>query len=188
MTYGFTGHRPPRLGGYGKEARQKLYNFAHKVVRIHLNTELHVKGNPIKTPDKAIVGMAQGWDMAVAQACEVLGVPFIAAVPFPGQESVWPDPEVRALYQSLLGAAERVVYIHTVQVSYARMGEVAKLLQLRNQWMVDHSDKMIALYEQDKQELDVKHRIRGGTYNCIKYAERQKKEVINVWEDWEAFQ
>lgn len=45
---------------------------------------------------------------------------------------------------------------------------------------------MIALYNGDLND-PTKHHIRGGTYNCIKYAERQGKEIINVWSDWEAF-
>lgn len=182
MTYGFTGHRPPRLGGYGKEARQKLYNFAHHILRQNLKLCDPSVGY---IGDEAIVGMAQGWDMAAAQACYVLEVPYIAAVPFPGQEEVWPDPEVRSLYQTLLENAQRVVYTHNTHVRSTRMGEVAKILQLRNQWIVDRSDKIIALY--DTIPGDHIHHIRGGTYNCIKYAERQKKEVINVWSDWEKF-
>ncbi len=182
MIYGFTGHRPPKLGGYSKDAQQKLYNFAHKVVRIYLHAELHVKGYPIKSDDSAIIGMAQGWDMAVASACVALTVPFVAAVPFPGQELVWPQ-EARSLYTSLLENASRVVFTHPTRVSSCRAGEVSKILQLRNQYIVDHSSKMIALYSGDINAPA----IRGGTANCIRYAMRQKVEVINVWKDWEAF-
>ena len=163
MIYGFTGHRPPKLGGYGKEAQQKLYNFAHHTIRKHLDICL----------DKTIVGMAQGWDMSVAQACFILNVPYIAAVPYPGQELVWPALETRNLYRELLHSAERVVY-----VSESTGGNAARALQLRNQWIVDHSDKLIALWDGYK---------IGGTWNCVKYAGFKKKEVVNVWKDWEAF-
>jgi uncharacterized phage-like protein YoqJ len=172
MTYGFTGHRPPRLGGYGKEARQKLYNFAHKVVRIYLDPEY---GYSIGQNNTAIVGMAQGWDMAVASACVTLDVPYTAAVPFPGQELVWPDPEIRALYKSLVESAAHVVYVSS---SIAAAENVSAALQFRNQYIVDHSDKVIALWDG----------IKGGTGNCVSYARKRKVEVINVWSDWEAFQ
>lgn len=171
MTYGFTGHRPPKLGGYGKDATQKLYNFAHKVVRIHLDTEYGYSHGQNNT---AIIGMAQGWDMAVASVCVGLEIKYTAAVPYPGQELVWPDPDTRAWYKEILRQAER-----TVLVNQSTGGNAARALQLRNQWIVDHSEKIIALWDGEES---------GGTYNCIKYAERQKVEVINVWSDWEKFQ
>jgi uncharacterized phage-like protein YoqJ len=164
MTYGFTGHRPPKLGWYSKEDQQKFYKFAYHIIKNNLDICL----------DKTIIGMAQGWDMAAAQACFIFDVPYIAAVPYPGQELVWPDEYTRALYRSLLGTAQQVVY-----VSQYTMGNAVKALQLHNQWIVDHSEKLIVLW--DKVES-------GGTWNCVKYARRQKVEVINVWKDWEAFQ
>lgn len=171
MTYGFTGHRPPKLGGYGKEAQQKLYNFAHHTLQQKLKLCDPSVGY---IEDEAIVGMAQGWDMAVASACSILNVPYIAAIPYPGQELVWPDEYTRVLYRSLLGTAKRVIY-----VSNSTGGNAARALQLRNQWIVDHSEKIIALWDEVES---------GGTWNCVKYAWRQKVEVINVWKDWETFQ
>lgn len=170
MIYGFTGHRPLRLGGYGKEAQQKLYNFAHHILRQNLKLCDPSVGY---VGDEAIIGMAQGWDMAVASACVTLDIPYTAAVPYPGQELVWPDEDTRNLYRSLLGAAQRVVY-----VSQSTGGYAAKALQLRNQWIVDHSEKLIALWDEDEV---------GGTWNCVKYARSCGVEVINVWKDWEAF-
>lgn len=167
MTYGFTGHRPPKLGGYGKEAQQKLYNFTYQTVFVHLNTG----------EDSTIIGMAQGWDMAVAESCLILGIPYIAAIPYPGQEYRWPDPNVRKLYQNLLDTAERAVYVSQGEEPVTTW-RAATLLQFRNQYIVDHSDKLIALW--DGEEI-------GGTWNCVKYARFKKVEVINVWKDWEAF-
>ena len=164
MTYGFTGHRPPKLGGYGKEAQQNLYNFAYQILYKHFDVCL----------DKAIIGMAQGWDLTIAQACFLLNIPYIAVVPFPGQELVWPDEKVRSLYRSILDTAQQVVY-----VSQSTGGNVARALQLRNQWIVDHSEKLIALWDGIES---------GGTWNCVKYSRRRNVEVINVWEDWEEFQ
>ena len=145
------------------EAQQKLYNFAYQVLEQNLHPG-----------DEAIVGMAQGWDMAVASACVVLTAPFTAAVPYPGQEIVWPDLETRVHYHTLLGKAQRVIY-----VSESTGGNASRALQLRNQWIVDHSQKLISLWDEVES---------GGTWNCVKYARRQNVEVINVWKDWEAFQ
>lgn len=185
MIYGFTGHRPPRLGGYGKAAQQKLYDFAYKTVRTYL-THNEDDGQGYATNLSAIVGMAQGWDMAVAMACKNLTVPYIAAIPFPGQEEIWPDPEVRSLYTSLVESAAERVYVSNQRPA---IYEVPRLLQLRNQYIVDHSDKMIALYDGDLDDTTPNPRIvSGGTFRCLVYAKIRKKEIINVWKDWEAFQ
>lgn len=165
MIYGFTGHRPPKLGGYGKEAQQKLYNFANRTVMRWFD--------PFKPGEQVIVGMAQGWDMAVAQVCAVRNFRYTAAVPYPGQELVWPNLDTRTIYKSLLQSAERVVYINE-----STGGNAARALQLRNQWIVDHSDKLVALWDSVES---------GGTYNCVKYAGFKKVEIINVWKDWEEF-
>ena len=161
MIYGFTGHRPARLGGYAREAQQKVYDLAYQMIEHHFNPG-----------DEAIIGMAQGWDMAVASACVVLTVPFTAAVPYPGQELVWPNEETRGHYQTLLRDAKQVVY-----VSQSTGGNAPRALQLRNQWIVDHSQKLIALWDEVES---------GGTWNCVKYARNRGVEVINVWKDWEA--
>ncbi len=163
MIYGFTGHRPPKLGGYGRVPQQKLYDFAYQALEQNLHPG-----------DEAIVGMAQGWDMAVASACVVLTVPFTAAVPYAGQQAVWPDLETRQHYETLLSNAKDVVYIGQPP---RNMGEAATLLQQRNRYIVEHSQKMIALWDGS----------RGGTYNCIKYAKYKNMPVEYVWKDWETF-
>ena len=43
-------------------------------------------------PDAVISGMALGWDQAVARATADLGIPWVAAITFEGQESKWPLP------------------------------------------------------------------------------------------------
>ena len=43
-------------------------------------------------------------------------------------------------------------------------------MQKRNEYMVNESDKVIAVCDGSK----------SGTYNCIKYAENQNKEIIVI--------
>ena len=52
-------------------------------------------------PSEVISGMALGWDMALAQAAINLGIPFIAAVPFIGQENMW-IKKTQEYYKELL--------------------------------------------------------------------------------------
>ena len=158
ITAAFTGHRPERLGGYSPAIEQALYALATATLRTH-------------APDQVISGMALGWDQAVARAALDLKIPTLAAIPFAGQECVWPA-EARARYHALLG---RCSARHTVSVSpYS-----AHKLHLRDQWMVDHSVQLIALWD----GLPT-----GGTYSTVRYAEREGKPVVNVWPAWLAAQ
>jgi uncharacterized phage-like protein YoqJ len=47
-------------------------------------------------------------------------------------------------------------------------------LQKRNIWMVDRSTAVLALWDGSK----------GGTANCVKYAEKVSVPVFNVWPGW----
>lgn len=93
MVVAGTGHRPNKLGGYSKEAFKKLVDIAEKALRQVKVTEV-------------ISGMALGWDMALAQASINLNIPFIAAVPFKGQEIKW-NKEIQIYYQELLEKAKK---------------------------------------------------------------------------------
>lgn len=44
------------------------------------------------------------------------------------------------------------------------------LMQKRNEYMVDLADRVIAVWDGSK----------GGTANCIKYAEKVGKEIIKI--------
>lgn len=153
MIIAATGHRPDKLGGYGYKTEQKLLSLA----LVYLKEQ---------RPEKVITGMALGWDTAVAMAAYCLGIPFIAAVPFTGQQYNW-DPEHIRRYHEILTAAEAV---HTITAG----GYSAHAMEIRNRWMVDHADRMVALWDGSG----------GGTGNCIRYAKRKKVEIDNLWTRW----
>ena len=152
-TLAFTGHRPNKLGGYGKETRVKLFNFAKGIL-------LEEK------PDLVISGMAQGWDHAVAVAAIKMGIPLKAAVPFLGQEGMWPA-EAQRRYNRVLEKAAEVVIVSEGEFS-------SKKMMIRNEWMVDRCGKLIALWDGTN----------GGTSNCVRYARKQNVETDNMWEQW----
>lgn len=155
MTFAATGHRPNKLGGYSESAFRDLV----KIARNHLATSDEHEG---------IVGMAIGWDQAVAQACVDLCIPFTAAVPFEGQEELWPSG-ARERYRLLLDAAREVVFV-TNRYEMA----VPRAMQLRNEWMVDRCQRVVALWDGSF----------GGTHNCILYARKKKVDVTNLWEKY----
>ena len=151
-----TGHRPDKLGGYRNwdAIRGNLIEFA----------ELYLSE---RQPDQGICGMAQGWDMCFAQALTNLRIPWIAAVPFVGQESRWPEKQQRE-YNDLLARAAQVVVV--CDGRYANY----KFLT-RNRWMVDRASEICALWNGDKE---------GGTASCLNYARRKKVPIRNLWDRW----
>ena len=146
-----TGHRPDKLGGYGMAAGVKLVNLA-------------VDWLEENKPTKVISGMALGWDYALAAAAFDLDIPFIAAVPFKGQEKMWPKLS-QDNYNVLLRAADEVIYV-------CEEGYAPWKMQVRNQWMVDNCDTVLALWDGKA----------GGTGNCIAYAKKVGKPIINLWD------
>ncbi len=116
-------------------------------------------------PAKVISGMALGWDQAVAAACVALGIPFVAAVPFRGQENTWPA-QARERYDRLLDAADEVTIVSST--------EAADPMQVRNCWMVDRADAVLALWDGSW----------GGTFNCVTYARKVGRPITNLWVRW----
>ncbi len=59
---------------------------------------------------RVVTGMAPGWDLALAHAAVLAGVPFTAAVPCDAQESRWLAPS-QAYYRRLLALSANVVVV-----------------------------------------------------------------------------
>lgn len=122
-------------------------------------------------PRLVVTGMALGWDQAVAEACVRSGVRFIAAVPFEGQQNRWPEASRRE-YDRLLSHASDIVTCEKFKPYSQRL--VSKVMQCRNEYMVDRADSVVALWDGHK----------GGTMHCVRYAERKAVPVTNVRSDW----
>jgi uncharacterized phage-like protein YoqJ len=154
MIVGITGHRPTGIGGFS--IPNPIYNRVKQQI-----TESFIESKP----DKIITGMALGTDTLAANIAIELGIPFIAAVPFKEQPSRWPFSS-KQIYEKLLEKAERVVII----------GELAtnnfnELMQLRNKWIVDNSDRLLAVWSGE---------FKGGTFNCVTYAQSKKNYPIYI--------
>jgi uncharacterized phage-like protein YoqJ len=156
MIVAATGHRPEKCGGYGAAA---------KAVRVGI-AESYLK---TVRPSEVIVGMALGWDQDVALAALNLGLPYTAALPFSGQETAWPIAS-QDLYWSLVQLAAKVIVV-------SPGGYSTRAMHARNRWMVDRCDSLMALWNGD---------ITGGTANCVVYAEKKGKPIVNLWAEYEA--
>lgn len=153
-TIAGTGHRPQKLGGFGETANSTLRRFARAWLEI-------------LAPERVISGMALGWDQALAAAAVDLAIPFVAAVPFEGQEARWPTSSQRE-YQQVLCRAAEVVIVSPGSFS-------AQSMQSRNEWMTDRCDLLLALYDGSA----------SGTGNCIRYADEIGRDTINLWASWQ---
>ena len=138
----FTGHRP-----------EKLTQPEDVIVAGLENEILNAIADGFTT---FISGMARGVDIWAAEIIlrirsEGHPIRLICASPFEGFERSW-SPDWQKRYKVVLKEADLVKYICP---EYSRA-----CFQIRNEWMVDHSARVIAVYNGE----------RGGTKNTIDYA------------------
>ena len=144
----FTGHRPQKLRRSETEIKADLESAIQQAITDGYTT--------------FITGMAYGVDIWAGQIVVRLrksnpALHLIAAVPFRGFEDRWSADWKRA-YQELLEQVDLVKYICP--------GYNAGAYQRRNEWMVDHASRVIAVFNGEP----------SGTKNTIDYA--HKKEVF----------
>lgn len=153
-TVCFTGHRPKDLPKGSEE---------------WINGQLMqaIKKASNKDYTRFISGGAVGVDQMAAR-CVLLAKVFdsrlklVIARPFPSQDKVWP-PHVKVKFEELLGKADAVVDVCEDPYAVWKM-------QKRNEWMVDQSHVVIAVWKGG----------RGGTHNCIEYAQASKKPILRI--------
>lgn len=148
----FTGHRPEKLRRTEREIRNDLEREIRKAVHDGLNV--------------FISGMARGVDIDAAEIvlqirAEGYPVRLICATPYPGFEQSW-NQNWQVRYGAVMAAADLVRYICPRYSS--------ECFQIRNEWMVNHSSRVIAVYNGKP----------SGTKNTIDYALRQGVPVIQI--------
>ena len=140
----FTGHRPEKL----KQSESEICSALEKEIRTAIADGFVA----------FISGMARGTDIWAAEIVlrlrdEGQPIKLICASPYEGFERGWKQ-EWRERYQRIITAADLVRYI-CPRCSPA-------CFQQRNEWMVDHSARVIAVYNGEP----------GGTRNTLEYAEK----------------
>lgn len=149
----FTGHRPEKLSIPESKVKAAL----QKEIRLAIADGINV----------FITGMAPGVDIWVAEIVlelrkkEELSLKLIAASPHPGFENRW-SIEWQKRYAAVMAKAD---FIKEVCSHYSR-----GCYQIRNEWMVDHSARVIAVWNGRP----------SGTKNTIVYAKRKGVPVINI--------
>lgn len=146
-----TGHRPNKLNND--------YDFKSPLMK-WIKAEI-IKVLEEEKPHYGISGMALGIDTLFSLTCLELNVPLIAAIPCRGQEKLWTNKSQR-LYNEILDKAH---VVNVLSPMYTK-----ECMQKRNEWMVDKSTKVLAVWDGSS----------GGTGNCVKYAESLNKAIIRI--------
>jgi uncharacterized phage-like protein YoqJ len=160
MNLAITGHRPDKLGGYSERVATALRGFAIDEMSRYVG----------QGDFRVYVGMAIGFDQAIAWACGELRIPFVACIPCDNHDAKW-SPSMQGRSRLLLERADQVVVVSPGPYAVWKM-------QKRNEFMVDNADELLALWNGSS----------GGTANCVRYAERRcvpKVIIKNIWDKWE---
>lgn len=152
MIIAVTGHRPDKLG--------KEYDMKGPISK-KIYQELDRLVEELK-PTEMITGMALGVDMLFANVAINRKIPFIAYVPFRGQECRWPE-QSQKLYSKILGYAQSVIYV-------CDGGYAPWKMQKRNEAMVDDADLLVCVWDGTE----------GGTFNCVNYAIDKGKDIRRI--------
>ena len=148
----FTGHRPEKLTRHEKAIKKDLEKEIRQAVADGLNV--------------FITGMARGVDIWAAQIVLMLreegyDVKLMCACPYEGFERGW-SQEWQKAYREILAAADFVKYVCE--------GYNRACFQIRNEWMVNHSARVIAVFNGEK----------SGTKNTIDYAMKVCVPVVRI--------
>lgn len=146
----FTGHRPEKLFEPEFIIKEKL----ERAILAAIDHGFIV----------FISGMARGVDLwaaeiVIKQRTINRDLKLICASPYNGFERSW-SRDWQELYKRIMKSADLIRFICP---GYSR-----DCFQIRNEWMVDHSAQVIAIYNGEK----------GGTRNTIEYAKKTGVEVV----------
>lgn len=151
-TLCFTGHRKIRGAYVSDLVDNPIYPALFQAI----------KRAAVKGFDMFISGGALGTDQIAAQAVLDLGLYLAIAKPFPSQSSNWPS-QSRQMFENLCKKAVQLIDVSPDPYTPGKM-------QVRNEWMVDRSDVVIAVFDGNS----------GGTANCVKYARSKGRPILVI--------
>ena len=146
----FTGHRPEKLHKPEEQIKKDLEAAILQAVDDGFVT--------------FISGMARGVDIWAAEIVLRLresnpAIHLVAASPYRGSESRW-SVDWQSRYNAILQQADLVRFVYP--------GYSPDCFQRRNEWMVDRSSRVIAVYNGEP----------GGTRNTIEYTKCQNVDCV----------
>ena len=161
MNIAFTGHQPEALPFGSNE-------LAPACVQLKALLLSEIMDCAAGGCDTYLAGGARGGDIffaeqvLIAKATEYPGIRLITVVPHEGQANSWTEAW-RDRYFRTLELSDDVI---TLSDRYTR-----DCYHVRNRYLVDHADKLLALYSGGA---------TGGTAYTVKYARQKSKEIIVI--------
>lgn len=175
MNIGFTGHRPNKLGGYNWNTEKNI-----KLMNVLKSTIGSILKNKLKSNFHFITGGALGLDQmafSIVYELSVLtnhSISIEVAIPFKDQPNKWINSIDKARYTMQLDKADKVTYVDTIKYYQRTNTPIGKYtpqkLQIRNEYIVDNSDILIAVWDGSN----------SGTGNCVRYAKKLNKDIIII--------
>lgn len=160
-TVCFSGHRPEKLPGKGKDDRQETV-FIKNLLKSRIENSIN------EGYTRFLSGVARGIDLWAAMIVLELreknsDIELICVKPVENQGHNFPE-EDRLLYEKIISQADSVV---CTSEEYSR-----NCYTVRNHYMVDHSEKLIAFV----------NNYRSGTGQTINYARKlgRKTDITDL--------
>ncbi len=130
------GHRPPDLGGYGDNpiavaVRERMTEILRGVARVH--------------PDLVVLtGLGLGAEQLGAEAAAGAGVPYVAVLPFPEPDKIWPATS-RATFRLLADAAHETIVISPKEPATKQAAGMA--IGKRNAWLIAQAEAAVVVWD-----------------------------------------
>ena len=161
----FTGHRPSKL--------PNGWDGPHTEVFLFLVKKLLVE-NRKQEIERAYTGGALGWDQIALEACYQDGIRQTLVEPFPGFWRKWSVKQIEEYMQMKhtylnLEGNDEIVHSNPDE-DYAPWK-----LHARNEYMVNRCTELWAWWDGTR---------KGGTFQCVKYAHKQGKKIVNVYKEF----
>lgn len=178
ITICFTGHRPDKLGGYdwntlrNKKIMEKLKTTIIELINSKDENYFHFVCGGALGIDQMAFDIVQDIKENTLKLSPI-NITIEVALPFLKQDIKWND-ENRIKWRQQLTASGKVTRVDKLE-DYKINGYEDDIyypakMQKRNEYMVDKSDIVIAVWNGTK----------GGTANCINYAKKHRKEIISI--------
>jgi ribonuclease HI len=131
-----TGHRPPELGGYDP-------NPIADGVRTKI-AELLRGLRDVDGPFTVVSGLRLGAEQLGAEAAVGEAIPFVAVLPYPDPDSVWPSAS-RARFAELVSGASKTITLDK-KVPTSKQG-AGLALGKRDDWLVRQVDRAVVVWD-----------------------------------------
>ncbi|HUQ63295.1 MAG TPA: RNase H family protein [Acidimicrobiales bacterium] len=130
------GHRPPALGGY--DSNPVADKVRSKLVEV-------VKAKQVLHPDLVVLtGLGLGAEQLGAEAAAEAKVPYVAVLPYPDPDSVWPEAS-RRRHRELVDGARAEVVLQSKPPATKQLAGAA--LSRRDAWLARNANEALVVWD-----------------------------------------